>query len=122
MRAVQMTATGGPDVLVPADLPDPRPGSGELLVDVAVAGVNYIDTYHRRRVYPVDLPLVPGQEGAGRVAALGGGDTAGSPSATGWSGRTSPAATRTHRVPAEAASRSRTRSPTTSPSARTCRA
>ena len=77
MRAVQMTATGGPDVLVPADLPDPRPGPGELLVDVAVAGVNYIDTYHRRGVYPVDLPLVPGQEGAGRVAALGGGDTGG---------------------------------------------
>ncbi len=77
MRAVQMTATGGPDVLVPADLPDPRPGPGELLVDVAAAGVNYIDTYHRRGVYPVDLPLVPGQEGAGRVAALGGGDTGG---------------------------------------------
>ena len=65
MRAVQMTATGGPDVLVPADLPDPRPGPGELLVDVAVAGVNYIDTYHRRGVYPVDLPLVPGLEGGG---------------------------------------------------------
>ena len=77
MRAVQMTATGGPDVLVPADLPDPRPGPGGLLVDVAAAGVNYIDTYHRRGVYPVDLPLVPGQEGAGRVAALGGGDTGG---------------------------------------------
>ncbi len=77
MRAVQMTATGGPDALEPADLPDPRPGPGELLVDVAVAGVNYIDTYHRRGVYPVDLPLVPGQEGAGRVTALGGGDTGG---------------------------------------------
>jgi NADPH2:quinone reductase len=72
-----MTATGGPDALEPADLPDPRPGPGELLVDVAAAGVNYIDTYHRRGVYPVDLPLVPGQEGAGRVTALGGGDTGG---------------------------------------------
>ncbi len=123
MRAVQMTATGGPDALEPADLPDPRPGPGELLVDVAAAGVNYTDTYHRRGVYPVDLPLVPGQEGAGRVTALGGGTRAGSPSATGSSGRTSPAAT-----PNASSSRprrllrSRTRSLTTSPSVRTCRA
>lgn len=71
MRAIRITATGGPEVLTPADVPDPRPGPGELLVDVAVAGVNFIDTYQRRGVYPVELPFVPGQEGTGRVAALG---------------------------------------------------
>jgi NADPH:quinone reductase len=77
MRAVQITATGGPDVLTPVDLPDPQPGPGELLVDVAAAGVNFIDTYERRGIYPVDLPFVPGQEGAGRVVALGPGGTDG---------------------------------------------
>ena len=71
MRAVQITAFGGPEILAPVELPDPRPGPGELLVDVAVAGVNYIDTYNRSGAYPVDLPFVLGQEGAGRVAALG---------------------------------------------------
>lgn len=77
MRAVQMTATGGPEVLEVVDLPDPQPGPGELLVDVAAAGVNFIDTYNRRGAYPIDLPAVLGQEGAGRVAALGSGDTGG---------------------------------------------
>jgi NADPH2:quinone reductase len=71
-----MTATGGPDVLVPTELPDPRPGPGELLVEVAAAGVNFIDTYQRRGIYRIDLPFVPGLEGVGRVAALGPGDTA----------------------------------------------
>ena len=77
MRAVQITAFGGPEILAPVELPDPRPGPGELLVDIAVAGVNYIDTYNRSGAYPVDLPFVLGQEGAGRVAALGPGDTGG---------------------------------------------
>jgi NADPH:quinone reductase len=77
MRAVRMAATGGPEVLEPVDLPDPEPGPGELLVDVTAAGVNFIDTYQRRGIYPVDLPFVPGQEGVGRVVALGPGETAG---------------------------------------------
>jgi NADPH:quinone reductase len=71
MRAVRITSTGGPEVLAPVELPDPEPGPGELLVDVAAAGVNYIDTYHRRGIYPVDLPFVPGLEAVGRVAAVG---------------------------------------------------
>ncbi len=71
MRAVRIAATGGPEVLEPVELPDPAAGPGELLVDVAAAGVNFVDTYQRRGVYPVDLPFVPGQEGVGRVAALG---------------------------------------------------
>lgn len=71
MRAIQVTATGGPETLVPADLPDPAPGPGELLVRVAAAGVNFIDTYRRSGVYPWPLPHVPGDEGAGAVAAVG---------------------------------------------------
>lgn len=77
MRGIRLTATGGPEVLSPADLPDPEPGPGELLVDVAAAGVNYIDTYQRRGTYTVELPFVPGLEGTGRVAAVGSGDTLG---------------------------------------------
>lgn len=71
MRAVQITRTGGPEVLTVTDLPDPRPGAGQVLVAVEAAGVNFIDTYRRSGVYPVELPAVPGSEGAGRVLALG---------------------------------------------------
>jgi NADPH:quinone reductase len=77
VQAIQISEVGGPEVLVPRTLPDPEPAPGELLVDVAAAGVNFIDTYQRRGIYPVDLPLVLGQEGVGRVAALGAGDTGG---------------------------------------------
>ena len=71
MRAIQVTKTGGPDVLKLAQLPDPEPDAGQLLVKVAAAGVNYIDTYHRSGAYPMPLPFVPGSEGAGTVTAVG---------------------------------------------------
>ena len=71
MRAIQITESGGPEVLIPTELPDPTPGPGELLVEVAVAGVNYIDTYQRQGIYPMELPYVPGMEGAGRVREVG---------------------------------------------------
>jgi NADPH2:quinone reductase len=71
MRAIQITETGGPEVLRLAELPDPSPGPGELLVELAAAGVNYIDTYHRSGAYPMPLPFIPGSEGAGTVTALG---------------------------------------------------
>ncbi|NMI01890.1 quinone oxidoreductase family protein [Pseudonocardia acidicola] len=73
MRAVQVTRAGGPEVLVPTELPGPEAGPGELLVDVAVAGVNYIDTYQREGIYPMELPYVAGLEGTGRVRAVGDG-------------------------------------------------
>lgn len=71
MRAVQIAEYGGPEVLTPNEVADPEPGSGELLVEVGAAGVNYIDTYHRTGVYPLRLPLIPGLEGAGTVVATG---------------------------------------------------
>ena len=58
MRAIQITETGGPEVLRLAELPDPSPGPGELLVELAAAGVNYIDTYHRSGAYPMPLPFL----------------------------------------------------------------
>ena len=73
MRAIQITETGGPEVLTLTDLPAPSPGPGQVLVDVGAAGVNYIDTYQRAGIYPMKLPYVPGLEGCGRVAAVGDG-------------------------------------------------
>jgi NADPH:quinone reductase len=71
MRAIQVTETGGPEVLRLAELPDPEPGPGQLLVELAAAGVNYLDTYFRSGAYPMPLPFIPGSEGAGTVTAVG---------------------------------------------------
>lgn len=71
MRAILVTGYGPPEVLRPADLPNPEPGPGEVLVDVAAAGVNFIDVYQRSGVYQVPLPYVAGVEAAGTVAAVG---------------------------------------------------
>jgi NADPH:quinone reductase len=73
MRAVVVKEHGGPDVLQLGDWPDPSPGPGQLLVDVAAAGVNFMDIYQRtgQPPYRGDVPYVPGAEGAGTVAAVG---------------------------------------------------
>jgi NADPH:quinone reductase len=73
MRVVVVNETGGPGVLTVADREQPQPGPSQLLVDVAAAGVNYMDIYQRegRSPYGRDVPFVPGSEGAGTVAALG---------------------------------------------------
>ncbi len=76
MRAIQVSHVGGPDVLEPVELDDPVPGRGQLLVEVAAAGVNVIDVYRRDGTYPAPLPVVPGSEGAGTVRAVGEGVTA----------------------------------------------
>lgn len=73
MRAVQQRAFGGPETLEVADLAEPVPGEGELLVEVELAGVNFADTHQRRNEYlaEAELPLVPGSEVAGTVAGTG---------------------------------------------------
>ena len=71
--AVQIEATGGPEVMRLVQRPDPRPGDGQITVAVAAAGVNFIDTYHRSGLYDMALPLVLGQEGAGTVLEVGAG-------------------------------------------------
>ncbi|MBI4939875.1 MAG: alcohol dehydrogenase catalytic domain-containing protein, partial [Actinobacteria bacterium] len=73
MQVVRITASGGPEVLEVADVASPAPAAGEVLVDVAAAGVNFIDTYVRSGLYPTPLPVVLGQEGAGTVSAVGAG-------------------------------------------------
>ena len=69
MRAVQIAQFGGPDVLHVVDLETPRPGDGELLVEVSRSGINFADTHTRENTYVAkfELPLVPGGEVAGRV-------------------------------------------------------
>lgn len=68
MKAISITRHGGADVMNFADVAQPVPKEGELLVQVLVAGVNYIDTYFREGIYPHDLPFTPGFEGVGLVA------------------------------------------------------
>ncbi len=72
MHAIRITETGEPGVMRWTEIEDPQPGPGELVVRVAAAGVNYIDTYHRTGLYPLDLPFTPGLEGAGEVMVAGG--------------------------------------------------
>ncbi|MFN2556122.1 MAG: quinone oxidoreductase [Nitriliruptorales bacterium] len=71
MRAVRMHETGGPEVLRIEDIETPSPGRGQVLIRTAAAGVNFIDTYHRRGLYPLDLPVTLGVEGSGVVEAVG---------------------------------------------------
>lgn len=74
MWGIQIEEYGGPEVMGWRELPDPVAGAGQVVVDVAAAGLNYIDTYQRSglaRLYQVSLPYVLGLEGAGTVAAVG---------------------------------------------------
>jgi NADPH:quinone reductase len=71
VRAVRVDEFGEPDVLVVRDVDDPVPGTGQVLVDVRMAGVVYGDVIVRSGVYPLPLPWIPGIEVAGQVAAVG---------------------------------------------------
>ncbi len=75
MRAIRIEANGGPEVLELQDIDDPAPAPGEVVVEVAAAGVNFIDTYQRSGAYPGELPAGLGMEGAGTVTAVGDGVT-----------------------------------------------
>ena len=71
MRAIVVRRLGGPEVLVAEEVDEPVPGPGEAVVEVAAAGLNFIDTYHRSGLYPVGLPFTPGLEASGTVVAAG---------------------------------------------------
>ncbi|MGH2457962.1 MAG: alcohol dehydrogenase catalytic domain-containing protein, partial [Chloroflexota bacterium] len=73
MKAIVMHAHGGPEVLVPADLPDPQPGPGEALVEVRAASVNKRDVWVRRGLREPGLPRILGSDAAGQVIAVGAG-------------------------------------------------
>ena len=71
MKAIVVHAQGGPEVLSFDDVDDLTPGAGEVLVTVAAAGVNFIDTYQRSGLYPMSLPYTPGLEGSGTIVEIG---------------------------------------------------
>src|SRR4029453_10758975 len=74
MRAVWMKEYGPPDVLVAGDAPDPTPGPGQELVEVAYANITFVETQFRARGFgPVraPLPVIPGNGVGGVVSAVG---------------------------------------------------
>lgn len=79
MKAIRIHQPGNPQALIYEEIPVPEPGSGETRVKIAAAGVNYIDTYHRRGLYKQKPPFTLGMEGGGVVDAVGEGVTAVSP-------------------------------------------
>ncbi len=71
MKAVTIVKNGGPEVLVLKDIKLEDPKSGEVLIKNKAIGLNYIDTYHRSGLYPIDLPSNIGIEGAGIIEKIG---------------------------------------------------
>ena len=71
MKAVIINKTGGPEVLELKDIQLDDPKSGEVLIKNEAIGLNYIDTYHRSGLYPVELPSNIGIEGAGVIEKVG---------------------------------------------------
>jgi NADPH2:quinone reductase len=71
MQAIQVSQTGGPEVLAAVELPVPTAKPNEALVQIKAAGVNFIDVYFREGRYPTSLPFVNGQEAAGVVTEVG---------------------------------------------------
>jgi NADPH:quinone reductase len=70
-KAIVVREVGGPEKLSWEDVPEPKPGPGQAVVRQTALGLNFMDVYHRAGVYPLPLPFVPGQEGAGIVEAVG---------------------------------------------------
>lgn len=103
MKAIVIQEAGGPEQLRFSEVADPEPRAGHVVVSVAAAGLNYIDTYHRGGLYPMEFPFVPGLEGAGEVIAVGD-DVEGLAMGdrVGWTGVLGSYAER-HVVPAESA-------------------
>ncbi|MGD2156854.1 MAG: quinone oxidoreductase [Anaerolineales bacterium] len=71
MIAVRVNEFGDPGVLRCEELPVPEPGEGEVRVKIDFAGVNFIDIYQRRGMYPGEVPFIPGLEAAGTVDKIG---------------------------------------------------
>jgi NADPH2:quinone reductase len=71
MKAIEIKKPGGPEALELVDIPVPQPKPNEAVVKIAASGVNFIDVYHCEGRYPVALPFLIGQEGAGVVSTVG---------------------------------------------------
>src|ERR1017187_6954116 len=75
MKAIRVHQFGGPEVMKLEDVPDPKPGSGQVLVRLHAVGVNPVDTYVRAGTYTIKaaLPFTPGSDAAGVIEAVGDG-------------------------------------------------
>ncbi len=75
MKAFQLQEFGGPDALRPAELPDPMPGPGQVLIRVRAVSLNFRDLLMSRGIYnpKLKLPAIPVSDGAGEVVATGAG-------------------------------------------------
>ena len=71
MKAVKIKKNGGPGVLDIEEITLRKPIKGEVLIEHAAIGLNYIDTYHRSGLYPLKLPIGIGLEGAGIITDIG---------------------------------------------------
>ena len=71
IKAIRISRPGGPEVLDYVDVPEPVAGPGQILIRHEAIGVNFIDVYFRSGLYPATFPLIPGQEAAGVVEAVG---------------------------------------------------
>src|SRR5262249_19294139 len=73
MKAIRVHEFGGPAVLRLEEIPDPRPGAGDVLVRIRAAGVNPVDAYMHTGTYArkPPMPYTPGQDGAGEVVSAG---------------------------------------------------
>src|SRR5256712_5152623 len=71
MKAIRVHTPGGPEALRYEEIERPAPGSGQVLVKIEAAGVNFIDIYQCTGHYKVPLPVTLGQEAAGAVRGVG---------------------------------------------------
>ena len=71
MKAVQISKTGGPEVLEIKEITLDKPGASEVTIEHKAIGLNYIDTYHRSGLYPLELPSGIGVEAAGIIKEIG---------------------------------------------------
>src|SRR5947207_9317474 len=72
-KAIRFHNTGGPEVLQLDEVPAGEPGPGQARVRHTAIGVNFVDTYQRSGLYPMQLPGVAGNEAAGVIDAVGSG-------------------------------------------------
>jgi NADPH:quinone reductase len=81
MKAIRVNQFGGPEVLRLEEVPDPKPGAGQVAVRMKAIGVNPYETYMRAGTYPRKpaLPYTPGQDGAGVVESVGPAASSGEP-------------------------------------------
>jgi NADPH:quinone reductase len=73
MKAIQISETGGPEVLRYEEIPTPEPKADEVLVRIQAIGINFVDIYKRTGKYALDLPATLGEEAAGVIEAAGAG-------------------------------------------------